>query len=524
MTSTFHGLETSKRALFVNTTAMQTLGNNIANQNTEGYSRQRVNTSATKPIWQMGMTKSQMPGQLGTGVQVDSITRMRDSFLDIQYRRENTSLGAYDILNTTMTAIQNILNEPSDNGISSVMNDFWDSWEALNRDPSLLSARVAVSGAAQNLTDTLKHVGESLTNLETDTNSNIGKKVSEANNIASNIAKLNVLIRDNEAFGDHANDYRDQRDLLVDQLSKIVNIDVTEDNRGMITVAAAGNNLLTGDQVTPMTEAAAQAATGGELSGYAESLDEIANIRNQLNGMVDTLVNGPVTVTLSNGYVTSANMTALNEVTLKDGSKIPAGQTIPKGSEVVSPMQVQVDGFNGLHELGYNLENPAESGVPFFTASGGGAFTIDNISVNPDIIKDTNKIAASSKYETVGGTNRTIRGNSDIANALASLRDVTFTFPDNLTSLTEGTTDDYFRAVTSDLGIRANNIARNQDNQQNLVDSLQMSRQSVSGVNLDEELADMIRFQQAYNAAARSMTTVDEMLDRIINQMGIVGR
>ncbi|MNN62344.1 Flagellar hook-associated protein 1 [compost metagenome] len=119
---------------------------------------------------------------------------------------------------------------------------------------------------------------------------------------------------------------------------------------------------------------------------------------------------------------------------------------------------------------------------------------------------------------------KVIRGNSDIANALASLRDGLFTFPADLTSLSKGTTDDYFRALAGDLGIRAANTERNYNNQQSMVDNLQIQRQSVSGVSIDEELADMIRFQQAYNAAARNMTTVDEMLDRVINSMGIVGR
>ncbi|MCG7384092.1 flagellar hook-associated protein FlgK [Paenibacillus sp. ACRRY] len=525
MTSTFHGLETSKRALFVNTTSMQTLGHNIANANTEGYTRQRVNSSATTPIWQIGMTKSAMPGQLGTGVQVDSITRLRDSYLDTQFRRENTSLGAWEVQNTTMTAIQDIINEPSGNGLSAVMDDFWNSWETLNRDPSLLSARVAVAGAAQNMTDTLKHISESLTNLTTDTESNIDKKLQQANNIANNIAQLNVLIRDNESQGDHANDFRDQRDLLIDQLSRIVNITVTEEANGMVNINAAGGTaLVAGTAVTALTVVDADMATGGELNGYAKSLQEVDTVRSQLDAMVNTLVHGKINVTLSNGYITPQAMTALNNVTLKDGSTINAGTLIPKGSEITSSMQVQVNGFNGLHELGYSLSDPAQAGIPFFVQSTGGTLTIENIGVNPAITKDTNMIAASSKYETVNGVDKTIRGNSDIANALASLRDATFTFPDSMTSLSQGTTDDYFRALTSDLGIRASNVERNLNNQNDITDSLEMSRQSVSGVSMDEELADMIRFQQAYNAAARAMTTVDEMLDRIINQMGIVGR
>ena len=120
------------------------------------------------------------------------------------------------------------------------------------------------------------------------------------------------------------------------------------------------------------------------------------------------------------------------------------------------------------------------------------------------------------------GRNIPIKGNSDIAHALAGLRDKVFTFPENLTALKEGTTDDFFRAVVGDLGVKAADATRTKQNQQDIVDSIDMRRQSVSGVSLDEEMADLIRFQHAYNAAARNVTVVDEILDRVINHMGIV--
>ncbi|WP_110931090.1 flagellar hook-associated protein FlgK [Paenibacillus bouchesdurhonensis] len=523
MTSTFHGLETSKRALFVNTTSMQTLGHNIANAGTEGYTRQRVNTTEARPIWAMGMTRSQQPGMLGTGVEYGSITRIRDSFLDTQFRRENQFLGSWEVLNSTMVSIQSIMNEPSGSGLSKVMDDFWNAWETLNRDPSLLSARVAVAGAASNLTDTLQHISTSLNNLTSDLTANIDKKVMEANNILDNIARLNALIRDNESFGDNANDYRDQRDLLIDQLSTIVDVQFVEDEAGMVSIVSAGANVLEGENITYLTAASAATATAGQLNGYNRSLEETSTIRNQLNALVSTLVTGDVKVTLNNGYITSQDMVALNDVTLQGGALIPAGQNIPAGSTITSSVDVMVKGFNGLHQLGYSLTDPPASGIPFFVSTGGG-FTIDDIRVNPDIISNTNNIAASSKFENVNGVNKVIRGNSDIANALASMRDALFTFPANLTSLSTGSTDDYFRALVGDLGIRASNTLRNYENQYSMTDNLQMQRQSVSGVSLDEEFADMIRFQQAYNAAARNMTAVDEMLDRIINQMGHVGR
>src|SRR5690606_17097667 len=142
MRSTFHSLETSKRALFTQQAALQTLGHNIANASTEGYTRQRVTMSATRPIDGPGFARTTAPGQLGTGVQVDNIERVRDNYLDRQYRRENQAHGMWNIYNGTMQSIQAVINEPSNNGLRGVMDDFWNSLEVLNRDPALLSARI----------------------------------------------------------------------------------------------------------------------------------------------------------------------------------------------------------------------------------------------------------------------------------------------------------------------------------------------------------------------------------------------
>ncbi|WP_195573616.1 flagellar hook-associated protein FlgK [Paenibacillus sp. 1001270B_150601_E10] len=514
MRSTFHGLETSRRALFVQNTMMQTLGHNIANASTEGYTRQRVRASATNPLEMPGMYTSTAPGQLGTGVQYDSITRIRDSFLDMQFRRENQSLGSWSILDNSIRSIESFLNEPSENGLASVMDKFWDSWEVLNRDPSLLSARVEVIGAATNMADMMKHVGQSLTKLEDDINNNINVKVSEANDILNNIANLTDMIKKVEGTGDNANDFRDQRDLLIDQLSTIIDVQVVEGFNGEITINAAGATVLDDAGVTPITAASVDAATAGQLHGYALSLDEVTKMRDQMNAMLDTMINGAVDVELPAGYVASQDLV------------LPNGQgTIPAGTTLANPTTVTVNGLNGLHQLGYTLSDPSQTGIPFFTTTDGTTnFTIDNIQVNPDIVADTNMIAASGRYEVVNGANTTVKGNSVIAHALATLRDASFSFPSNLTSLSSGKIDDYYRALVGELGTTSANANRNVMIQTDMVDNVMMRRQSVSGVSLDEEMADMIRFQHAYNAAARNMTTVDEMLDRVINQMGLVGR
>ena len=526
MRSTFHGLETSKRALLTSTTVLQTVGHNIANAATEGYSRQRVNLSATRPLEAPGFQRSVAPGMIGTGVQYDSITRVRDSYLDLQYRRENTLLGSWEVRDAALRSIEAIINEPSDTGLRAELDKFWNAWEVLNRDPTLLSARIEVAGAAVNLADTLNHIGTSLTNLESDLNGNIAKSVTEANDYIQAIAQLNEIIRRAEAHGDNANDYRDQRDLLIDKLSTIIDVQVTETADGNFTIVAGGVEVVNNTAFTLLTDANAATAAGGNLHGYVQSLNEVQRTRDQLNAMIDTMMRGKITVRLENGYVTSRDMTALNDVTLDDGTVIPAGSTIPAGSNIVSPVEFEVEGFNGLHRLGYSLSDPATSDIPFFvTSDGSSTFTIDNIRLNDVIKNDTSKIAASGKYETdSNGVNITIKGNSDIAHALASLRDAVFQYPSSLTQLSQGTVDDYFRAVVSDLGTRAANAERNLLNQEDLVNSVQIRRQSVSGVSLDEEMTELIKFQHAYNAAARNMTVVDEMLDRIINHMGVVGR
>lgn len=522
MISTFHGLEVARRSLKAQQASLITTGHNIANANTIGYSRQRVNLSATNAIEVPGIARSTYAGQIGTGVTFDAITRMRDSFLDLQFRRENSYYNEWSIREQTNITIETILNEPSESGLGKVIDNFWNSWEALNRDPDLLSARSNVRAEAINLTDTLNHMGTRLQNLENDLNSSIDIKVDQANNLIQSIAELTDNIRKIEMLGDNANDLRDKRDLLVDQLSSLVNVTVTETGNNY-TIAAAGVQVIDNGQPTLLTREQALNAETGQFIGLRDSLQtDVAVIRDQLNAMINTLVNGKVDVTLPPGYIATSDMIAKSEVTLSDDTVIPVGGTIPAGAQLKTSVVVEVDGFNGLHAMGYTLSDPPESGISFFVTSDGGPLTIDNIRVNPEIIADTNKIAASGQYDT--DTGKVIRGNSDIAHALTALRDKVFTYPGVLNSLTSGTIDDYFRAMTAELGVRSSEASRNKDNKGDLIYAIDNQRISVSGVSLDEEMSDMIKFQHAYNAAARNVTAIDEMLDQVINRMGLVGR
>ena len=135
MASTFHSIETAKRSLITQTAALNTTGHNVANANTPGYSRQVVNMTAADPIDAVAFYRTTAPGQLGTGVEFNSIMRVRESFLDGQFRNENTSLGGWTIRNSTLEKLETIMNEPSDTGIRTVLNNFWNLWSDLSQDP-----------------------------------------------------------------------------------------------------------------------------------------------------------------------------------------------------------------------------------------------------------------------------------------------------------------------------------------------------------------------------------------------------
>lgn len=268
MTSTFHSIETARRSLFTQTAALNTTGHNIANANTEGYTRQRVNMQASLPIEAYGLLKSTVPGQMGTGVEFSSIDRIREMFLDDQYRGENAAFGNWSLQADTLSKLEAIVNEPSDTGIRTVLDNFWKSWSDLSKNPEDPTARKIVVQTAQSLTDAMNYMSTQLNNLERDLTTNIDVKAKEAQGYLTAIADLNKSIYKIEGMGDHANDLRDQRDLMADKLSKIANITVVETEAGY-NISLGGQPLVEGGEVTATVDGAFlnNAYASGTLKG-----------------------------------------------------------------------------------------------------------------------------------------------------------------------------------------------------------------------------------------------------------------
>ena len=251
MINSFYGLEMGRRAANAFQLAMQTAGHNVANASTEGFSRQRVNLVTTIPYADPGIMSPVMPGQIGTGVEAQSITRVRDAFLDFQYRQEMSPLGYWAQIKTVYNNIEMFISEPNREGIQTSLDEFWASLQELSKNPESAPVREAVVQQAKTLGTLLDQFLSNLNNLANQLNSQVKYDVEDVNLKLNQIAELNKKIAQLEASGMNPNDLYDARDLLVDKLSQLINITVknpTSVNDEYI-IDLNGKNLIQGDSV-----------------------------------------------------------------------------------------------------------------------------------------------------------------------------------------------------------------------------------------------------------------------------------
>ncbi|AOZ93235.1 flagellar hook-associated protein FlgK [Paenibacillus crassostreae] len=519
MTSTFHSIETSKRSLFTQTAALSTTGHNIANANTAGYSRQVVKMTESIPMAPFAFLRSTAPGQLGTGSEFVSIERVRVSFLDDQFRNESSSQGAWDVKFSTLEKLEATLNEPSDSGLAKVINNFWDAWSDFSQDPQDITNRKIVKETTLALTDALNQMSTQMSELTTDLTSNLALQTSSINSLLSQVGGLNANIAKIEGLGDNANDLRDQRDYAIDQLSKLANVQVTPLENGY-QVTLAGQVVVTGDTVTEITPETLQAGyaggtlTSGETYGTIYSRDVyVADYQNQLNQLVNSLANGDVEITIPAGSIVPEG-TILNGITYSNANN---------NRKVASDLTVTVQGINGLHKLGYTLAGDSPvAGGDFFVSKDGSALTAGNVTLSQLIQDDPNNIASSIRTDGTGTDEKVVAGNNSLALLMSGLKNGKFDFGTAFSK--PATIDDYFTSIVGQIGVESKEVGRQVQNAQLLTDQVDASRQSISGVSLDEEMSNMIKFQHAYSAASRFMTTMDELLNKLINSTGVVGR
>lgn len=466
MRSTFGGIETAFRSLQSHQTALNITGHNIANANTPGYSRQVPIFSASPPYTIPAYNRPTAPAQMGTGTQIEYIQRMRDRFTDVQIRQETTSLGRWTARQDNLHQLELIFNEPSDTGIQNALTGFWESLQDLNKRPADISVRSVVRQRAVILTDTIRSISEQVAQLQRDLDQEIAIKVNEINSLAHQIADLNNQIGKVAALGDQPNDLLDQREELVQKLAALTNIEMTSDHMDRYQITISGRLLVSDNgNVTPLI---LDPNPGRQGLLDVKWSDNRENVQFRDGGVLGLL---EVRDQEIEGYKENLN------------------------TMVASLIQQ----MNMVHAVGYTLDGA--QGINFFDGS-----DATNIRISNEVALDLRNIAASLNEEPGDGLN---------ALEMANL------FQKPVLNAGTATYSNYYASIISRLGVDAQKATTMVENQSVLVGHLRNRQESVAGVSLDEEMANMIKYQHGYNAAARVITTLDQMLDTIINRMAV---
>lgn len=308
MPSIFHSLEISKRALFTHQRSLNTTAHNIANASTPGYTKQEAIIGTTSPFAYPGLNRPISPGQVGTGVEIKRIKRYYDEYITTRLREEDRNLTQWEVLYSVCREIESIFNEPQDGGINSLVDKFFSSYEELSKAPQNYALRSNLLYHARKLTNSINYVYQRLTQMQIAQNETLSLLVRDINSKAKEIAKLNDIIASVEGGGENANDLRDKRDLILGELSNIVNITTDEWANGQICVYIDGKILVQNDKVMELTlkendinpqlldvkwknDDTFVNIKGGKLWGYLWARDNVISYyQEQINQLVKSLM------------------------------------------------------------------------------------------------------------------------------------------------------------------------------------------------------------------------------------------
>lgn len=414
-------LNTAKSGMNVSQVAIQTTSHNISNINTPGYSRQRVNQSASSPYSMPGKNSNFGAGQIGTGAQIDDVTRIRNSFYDYQYRSESHQYGSTSVKYEYFKNIEGIFNEPSDTAISSSLNSFFNSWSELSKDPQSYGVKSVVIENGKYLSNSINSAFKRLESLEEGLDKQSEYIMDEVNSMLSQLDKLEKNIKIIQGSGKSPNDFLDQRDQLLDNLSFKLNIN-DKDVKATLKKAYDANGKVTLDDLTK-----SGVKISGELEGTLSMKQEINKYKDGLKQLANTITSN------------------VNDA---------AGQEIFKAK----------DG-----EL---------------------------ISINPEMLQEPEKINVTA----------------DIALKVYELKSEKVNI--NGKDMTINT---FYNSMIQDLGQSSAAVIRDESNQSKLLENIDSSRSSVSGVSLDEEMISLVQLQHTYSANAKVMSTIDSLLDVVVN-------
>ncbi len=462
MSGMFHGLQIGMSSLMAHQRAINITSQNMANINTKGYQRQRVNLSELS-----GPTGLINPPLIGGGVYAGSVSRYATPFIDQQLRRQNGSFEYSNNMENFLHDVESILSEPSALGINASLDGFWQAWQDLTITPTEQATRIALVESATQLSSTIHQASDFVTSLQSNLKTQIKSQVSRVNEIANEIGGLNhQIIQSNaQAQGSEgAIPLEQRRDSLFFELSEIVDFDLSYQDSGMARITI-GNYALVDD--------------GGARAIQLDS------------------DNNPVwTGNNAEFKVASGKMKAFLELRDKTLPGITAGlDKLAMGL---------IENVNAIHSKGYGLDGT--TGHDFFKGE-----NAKTIAVNPFLSLTPEAIASAGEPNRIGDIS--------VAMQISQLATTPSMGVGNNTSI-----NGFYRTLVTQVGMQTRLATANSDSSRVVTEHLSDRRQAISGVSMDEEVANLLSYEKAFQAGGRIINIIDEMLDQVINRMGLAGR
>lgn len=624
MQSTFSGIEIGKRSLVAHNQGLVTTGHNLGNASTEGYSRQRVQMESFDPLYAPGLNREETPGQIGQGVSVARIERVKDMMLEGRIVSESNQNGYWTTRDNYVLMLEQVYNEPTEVSSRTLMDKFWDSWQELSVNPDESAARQAVVERGQAFVDSVRNKYGRLKETRDMINADIKTTVGQVNALSKEVAKLNEEIVKVKAMGDNPNDLMDRRDLMVNKLSKLVNVTIDDRDPDEFMVHTNGQVLVQGkiargfELVTDKDNEGYEKViwnetkddahfTGGSLGALIELRD--SDVREEIQRLDELSLNFTDLVNEthragfgsngSTGLDFFTNFSSVNNITGnydRNGDGAFDSTYLHRFSGTNSLVQENLVGLAGTMtfsspegnvEVNYKASDTVGDVVERINNSGAEVTArLDRLgrlelrasaalkTENPDfvlrhvedsgafltgyagVLKESGE-AGAYDFATSDAVNKL---NANSSYALAPLAHPSGWFNVNaeikrdLTSLAAGfgengrkansgdgsaalaisslrnnpvmvgnlrTFDDHFADAVARIGLKGETAGRALETSERVLKDLTTARESISGVNIDEELSQMIKFQHGYAAAARFISNFNEMLDTIINRMGV---
>ena len=503
MNAAFTGINIASRGLYASQAGLAVTTDNVSNANTDGYSRQTVTQTAVTPAAVYNSS-----AVLGNGVEVTSIDQERDSFLDQRYWTENSRLGEWETKSSTLTEIEEIMNNTTDStGFSTIFDEFYSSLETLKTNPSDSATRESVQEYGDAICQYLNETATRLTEIQEDLNMSVKTTVDQINSYAEQIAELNQRISSVTATGGNANTLKDQRVVLVDSLTELTGCTVTT-NEDSLTIQLGGATLVDGERYNQLSVTSDSANS----DYYAVQWDN--------TGEAATITGGTLKATLDLRDGDGTN-SAYNGVNYYIDQLDEFAQTFAKAfNEGVLDGETESTASYSGHADGANTDGT--TGIRFFSYDGTDSatltseistegldavyqkFTAANISLSKDVADDVDNIAAASAS---GGAE-----NSDTVSDLIDMLQDTDMFD-------KGTPGDRYNSIISTLATDSSAAERRDESYSSIVKQLSDRRTSVSGVDTNEETAYMTQYQAAYEASAQMVSVWSDLLATTIGMV-----